>query len=171
MTNEKKSTPCSARGQFVPLWAVFSGKNGKTDRQGCVERKNEEISAVPWRSAARAAPFRRRPRPSCPSCRRAVLPLCRRARRKGHPGADVSETTGQGRAERKIRRKPQPEAKASGCGLQTEKTPFQEKRGGFRRKIAQKGAQRIPAENPGKVTLSFYCRSCGCGFPNRNPRN
>ena len=84
MTNEKKSTPCSARGQFVPLWAVFSGKNGKTDRQGCVERKNEEISAVPWRSKERAAPKRRRPRPSC---RRAVVPSCpscpsyRRARR------------------------------------------------------------------------------------------
>ena len=169
MTNEKNRRLAPPGGNLFRFGLYFREKTEKRTGRDASNGKTRKFPSPRYGCRVRRA--RRRPRPSCPSCRRAVLPSCRRARRKGHPGADVSETTGQGRAERKIRRKPQPEAKASGCGLQTEKTPFQEKRGGFRRKIAQKGAQRIPAENPGKVTLSFYCRLCGCGFPNRNPRN
>ena len=201
LTNEKKSTPCSARGQFVPLWAVFREKtekrtgrdasNGKTREfplsHGEVQRGRRLFGAARARRARRAvAPFYRcvvaPVVPSCPSCRRArravvpVVPSRRFTVVSSRPserasGGGCSRNGGAGESGKKKKEK----TAAGSLGFRLRFCKQKNTLSGKTRRIPAenraKRGQRIPAENPGKVTLSFYCRSCGCGFPNRNPRN
>ena len=68
MTNEKKSTPCSARGQFVPLWAVF---REKTEKRTGRDASNGKTRKFPL-SHGEAKSGRRRK--SAARARRAVVP-------------------------------------------------------------------------------------------------
>ena len=149
-------------------FGLYFGKKRKNGQAGMRRTEKRGNFRCPMEKQRAGGAEKAPPAPVVPS-RRFTVVSSRPSERAS--GCGCFRNDGAGESGKKNKEKTAAGSQGFRLRFANRKIPFQEKRGGFRRKIAQKGAQRIPAENPGKVTLSFYCRSCGCGFPNRNPRN